>query len=168
MEVLVKKSNYYRESPPLQRWRVRQRLSGGEDKPMAIDPKEIDSIEDSMVHDVDEEPKPEGMGVYLTLRFLSEVVLGVYGVMLLGMVVVQAVLRHGEQVPVFLMLESVLPGLPIALVAAYFYFVTDHEPDIAKMRKPLGKVVTFVITFVVMQVLSVLLWVALAKAFSLH
>ena len=94
--------------------------------------------------------------------------MGVYGVMLLGMVVVQAVLRHGEQVPVFLMPESVLLGLPIALVAAYFYFVTDHEPDIAKMRKPLGKVVTFVITFVVMQVLSVLLWVALAKAFSLH
>ncbi len=32
-----------------------------EDKPMAIDPKEIKSIEDSMVHDPDEEPKPEGV-----------------------------------------------------------------------------------------------------------
>src|ERR1700682_4349217 len=43
MEEFLKKSNYYRE----------------EDKPMAIDPKEIKSIEDSMVHDIDEEPKPE-------------------------------------------------------------------------------------------------------------
>src|SRR6266853_1452812 len=117
---------------------------------MAIDPKEIKSIEDSMVHDLDEEPKPEGIGVYLTLRFLSEIILGVYGVMLLGMVIVQVVLSHGERVPVFLMPESVLLGLPIALVAAYFYFVTDHEPDIVKMRTPLGKVVTFLITFVVM------------------
>ncbi len=51
---------------------------------MTIDPKEIDTIEKSMVHDVDEEPKPKGWGIYLTLRFLSKVVLGVYGVMLLG------------------------------------------------------------------------------------
>jgi hypothetical protein len=135
---------------------------------MAIDPKEIDSIESSMVHDIDEEPKPEGVGVYLTLRFLSKVVLGVYGVMLLGMVIVQIVLSHGERIPLFLMPESVLLGLPIAIVAAYFYFVSDQEPDIAKMRTPLGKALTFVIAYVVMQVISILLWVALAKAFSLH
>jgi hypothetical protein len=135
---------------------------------MAIDPKEINSIEDSMVHDVDEEPKPEGLGVYMTLRFLSEVILGVYGIMLLSMVIVQAVLGHGEKVPVFLMPESVLLGLPIALVAAYFYFVTDHEPEVVKMRKPMGKVITFVITYAIMQVVSVLLWLALAKSFSLH
>src|SRR5437899_12212887 len=100
---------------------------------MAIDPKEIKSIEASMVHDVDEEPKPEGMGVYLTLRFLSEVVLGVYGIMLLGMVVLQTAMGKGQPIPIFLMPESVLMGLPMALVAAYFYFVSDHEPDIAKM-----------------------------------
>jgi len=135
---------------------------------MAIDPKEINSIEDSMVHDVDEEPKPEGIGVYLTLRFLSEIVLGVYGIMLLGMVVLQIVLSKGQTVPIFLMPESVLMGLPMALVAAYFYFVSDHEPDIAKMRKPGGKVVTFILTFVIMQVISVMLWMGLAKAFSLH
>jgi|SRR5439155_13196866 len=135
---------------------------------MAIDPKEINSIEDSMVHDVDEEPKPEGIGVYLTLRFLSEVVLGVYGLMLLGMVLLQVILRGGQTIPIFLMPESVLMGLPMALVAAYFYFVSDHEPDVAKMRKPGGKVVTFIITFVIMQVISVLLWIGLAKAFSLH
>ena len=115
---------------------------------MAIDPKEVKSIEDSMVHDIDEEPKPEGMGVYMTLRFLSEVLLGVYGVMLLGMVMVQIdVLSHGERIPVFLMPESVLLGLPIALVAVYFYFVSDHEPDIVKLRTLPGKVITFVITF---------------------
>ena len=134
---------------------------------MAIDPKEINSIEDSMVHE-DDEPKPEGVGVYLTLRFLSEVVLGVYGLMLLGMVLLQVILRGGQSVPIFLMPESVLMGLPMALVAAYFYFVSDHEPDIAKMRKPGGKVVTFILTFVIMQVISVMLWIGLAKAFSLH
>ena len=134
---------------------------------MAIDPKEIKSIEDSMVHDIDEEPKPEGAGVYMTLRFLSEVILGVYGVMLLGMVIVQVVLSHGR-VPAFLMPESVLLGLPIALVAGYFYFVSDHEPEIAKLRSTSGKVITFVITYVIMQVVCALLWVGLAKAFSLH
>ncbi len=135
---------------------------------MAIDPKEIKSIEDYMVHDLDEEPKPEGVGIYLTLRFLSGVVLGVYGVLLLGMVVLQAVLERGSAVPVFLMPESVLMGLPFAIVALYFYFVSDHEPDVVKMRTPIGKVVAFVITFAVMQVISVLLWVAVAKAFALH
>src|ERR1700704_2884225 len=87
-----------------------------EDIPMAIDPKEINSIEDSMVHD-DEEPKPEGIGVYLTLRFLSEVVLGVYGLMLLGMVILQMVVQKGTSVPVFLLPESVLIGLPVVLAA---------------------------------------------------
>jgi hypothetical protein len=135
---------------------------------MAIDPNEIDSIEKSMVHDEDEEPKPTGWGVYLTLRFLSEVVLGVYGLMLFAMVLLQTVLQKGEAVPVFMMPQSVLMGLPFALVAVYFYFVSDHEPDIAKMRTPVGKVITFLIAFAVMQVVSVLLWVALAKAFSLH
>jgi len=85
---------------------------------MPIDPKEIKSIEDSMVHDVDEEPKPEGVGVYLTLRFLSEVVLGVYGVMLLGMVCFRLFLREVRRYPpVFLMPQSVLMGLPFAIVA---------------------------------------------------
>jgi hypothetical protein len=135
---------------------------------MAIDPKEINSIEDSMVHDVDEEPKPEGVGIYLTLRFLSQVVLGVYGVMLLGMGVLQIVMRTGQSIPTSLMPESVLVALPIAIVAAYFYFISDREPEIAKMRTLAGKVVTFVVTFALMQVLSCLLWVALAKAFSLH
>ena len=116
---------------------------------MTIDPKEIKSIEDSMVHDIDEEPKPEGWGVYLTLRFLSEVVLGVYGVMLLGMVVLQVLLRGGTSMPVFLMPQSVLVALPFALVAIYFYFISEHEPDVAKMRTPMGKVVTFFVVFVV-------------------
>ena len=135
---------------------------------MNIDPKEIKSIEDSMVHDIDEEPKPEGIGVYLTLRFLSEVVLGVYGIMLLGMVVLQTVMGKGQPIPIFLMPESVLMGLPMALVAAYFYFVTDHEPEVVKMRKPAGKVVTFIATYLIMQVITVLLWIGLAKAFSVH
>jgi len=135
---------------------------------MPIDPKEIKSIEDSMVHDVDEEPRPEGAGVYMTLRFLSKIALAVYGVMLLGMVIVQVMLRHGERIPLFLMPESVLLGLPLALVAAYFYFISDSEPEIAKLRTPVGKAVTFTIAFIVMQVISMLLWVGLAKAFSLH
>jgi hypothetical protein len=135
---------------------------------MAIDPKEINSIEDSMVHDEGDEPKPEGLGVYFTLRFLSEIVLGVYGTMLFGMVVLQIALRGGQSIPIFLMPESVLMGLPMALVAAYFYFVSDHEPEVAKMRKPGGKAITFIVTFVIMQVISVMLWIGLAKAFSVH
>jgi hypothetical protein len=135
---------------------------------MAIDPNEIDSIEKSMVHDEDEEPKPEGWGVYLTLRFLSEVVLGVYGLMLFAMVVIQTILGRGQAVPVFLMPESVLMGLPFALVAIYFYFISDHEPEIAKKRTTPGRVATFLAVFVIMQMVSVLLWVALAKSFSLH
>lgn len=135
---------------------------------MAIDPKEINSIEDSMVHDVDEGPQPEGVGVYLTLRFLSEVVIGVYGVMLLGMLILQVALRGGQSIPTFLMPESVLVAIPIPLVALYFYFVTEVDPETAKKRTPLGKVVTFFITYVAMQLVSVLLWFGLAKAFSLH
>jgi hypothetical protein len=59
-------------------------------------------------------------------------------------------------------------AIPIPLVALYFYFVSDAEPEIAKKRTKLGKMVTFLITFVAMQLLSVLLWIGLAKAFSLH
>ena len=135
---------------------------------MAIDPNEAKRIEDSMVHDMEDQPQPEGIGVYLTLRFLSEVVLGVYGVMLFSMLVLHIILRGGESIPVFLMPESVLLALPIALVAVYFYVVSDQEPEVAKMRSPGGKVLTFILAFVVMQVVSVLLWVALAKAFSLR
>src|SRR5581483_3328911 len=104
---------------------------------MAIDPKEIDSIEKSMVHDEDEEPHPEGWGVYLTLRFMSRVVLGVYGLMLFGMLILQMLLRHGETIPTSLAPESVLLALPIALVAVYLYFTSDPEPEIAKKRTPL-------------------------------
>ncbi len=135
---------------------------------MAIDPKEIDSIERSMVHDIDEEPHPEGWGVYATLRFLSKAILGAYGLMLLGMVVLQMALRHGQEIPVSLMPESVLVGLPIALVAVFFYFSSEPEPEIAKKRTLRGKGITFALVLIGMQVISVLLWVALAKAFSLH
>ncbi len=135
---------------------------------MRIDPKEIDSIEDSMVHDIDESPKPEGWGIYMTLRYLSEVVLGVYGLMLLGMVVLQVVLRGGSAVPVFLMPQSVLVALPFALVAIYFRLISEPEPEVSKARTPAGKAISFFIVFAAMQIAAVLLWVGLAKAFSLH
>jgi len=135
---------------------------------MAIDPNEVNSIEDSMVHDVDEEPKPEGWGIYLTLRFLSKVVLGVYGVMLLGMVVLQMFLRGGVNIPVSLMPQSVLVALPIALVAVYFYFASELEPEINKQRTLKGRTIAFLVVFGAMQVISVLLWVVMAKAFSLR
>ena len=135
---------------------------------MTIDPKEIKSIEDSMVHDVDEEPKPEGWGVYVTLRFLSKVALGSYGVMLFGMGVLQIVLRGGQTIPVSLMPESVLMALPIALVAAYFYFISDREPEVAKKRTVSGRAVTFLVVFAGMQIVSVLLWIVTAKVFSLR
>jgi len=135
---------------------------------MAIDPDEIDSIEKSMVHDVDESPQPEGWGMYLTLRFLSKVVLGVYGVMLLVMVILQIFLRGGETIPISLMPQSVLLALPIALVAVYFYFSSELEPELAKKRTAAGRTIAFLIVFAVMQVVSVFLWVGIAKAFSLR
>jgi hypothetical protein len=135
---------------------------------MAIDPNEINSIEDSMVHDVDETPQPKGWGIYLTLRFLSKVVLGVYGVMLLGMVVLQILLRGGENMPISLMPQSVLMALPIALVAVYFYFSSELEPELTRKRTAAGRTATFLTVFVLMQAVSVLLWVGIAKAFSLH
>src|SRR5260221_14731442 len=106
---------------------------------MAIDPKEIKSIEDSMVHDIDEEPKPEGMGVYLTLRFLSEVDLGVYGVMLLGMGVLQTVLQKGEAAAVFLVPSWGMAGAPFGQEALYFYFMYCAEPHLATIGTPVGK-----------------------------
>jgi hypothetical protein len=135
---------------------------------MAIDPEEIKSIENSMVHDVDEDPKPEGWGVYMTLKFLSKTVLGAYGLMLVGMLALQAALRGGESLPVSLSPESLLFALPIALVAIYLFFTADPELEIAKKRTKLGCVTTLIVVFIVMQVVSVLLWVAIAKSFSLH
>ena len=135
---------------------------------MAIDPKEINSIEDSMVHDQDGDPKPEGVGVYLTLKFLSKTLLGAYGVMLLAMLGLQLALRGGQELPVSLSPESLLVALPFAVVAVYFFFTAESEPETEKMRTTLGSAVTFLVVFVVLQVLSVLLWVGMAKAFSLH
>lgn len=134
---------------------------------MPIDPKEINSIEDSMVHDIDEEPHPEGWGIYATLRFLSRIIMAAYGVMLLGMLVLEVLLRNSP-VPIFLRAEATLMALPIAIVAAYLYFTSEPEPELSKKRAPLGKVITFVVVFVGMEAISILSWIGLAKAFSLH
>jgi hypothetical protein len=135
---------------------------------MVIDPKEINSIEDSMVHDQDGDPKPEGVGIYLTLKFLSKTVLGAYGVMLLAMLGLQLAVRKGEELPVSLSPESLLVALPFAIVALYFFFTADPEPETEKKRTTQGCTLTFLLVFIVLQVLSVLLWVGTAKAFSLH
>jgi hypothetical protein len=135
---------------------------------MAIDPKEINSIENSMVHDEDTEPHPTGWGVYLTLKFVSKVILQVYAVMLLVMLGLQLALRGGQSVPVSLSPESLLFGIPFALVAIFFYFTADPEPELAAKRSKIGCVVTFIAVLVILQVVSVLLWVGVAKAFSLH
>src|ERR1019366_1535626 len=81
---------------------LRQFNDSEEDKPMAIDPKEINSIESSMVHDEDPGADPQGLGVYLTLKFLSKVILGAYGVMLIAMLALQIALRGGQEIPVSL------------------------------------------------------------------
>jgi heme/copper-type cytochrome/quinol oxidase subunit 2 len=135
---------------------------------MAIDPKEISSIENSMVHDEDPDPKPQGWGIYLTLKFISKIILGVYALMLLAMLALQLALRGGQKIPVSLSPESVLVAIPFALVAIYFYFTSDPEPELEKMHTTKGRVATFIGVFVVMQVVSVLLWVLIARAFSLR
>jgi len=135
---------------------------------MAIDPKEINSIENSMVHDEDPDPKPQGWGIYLTLKFISKTILGVYALMLLAMLALQLALRGGQEMPVSLSPESLLVAIPFALVAIYFYFTADPEPELEKRRNTKGCAATFIGVFVVMQVVSVLLWTWIAKAFSLH
>ena len=42
------------------------------------------------------------------------------------------------------------------------------EPELEKMHTTKGRVATFIGVFVVMQAVSVLLWVLIARAFSLH
>jgi hypothetical protein len=121
-----------------------------------------------MVHDEDAAPKPEGWGVYLTLKFISKTILGVYGVMLLAMLALQLALRGGQQMPVSLSPESLLVAIPFALVAIYFYFTAESEPEIEKMRTLKGCIATFIAGFLILQIVSVLLWVGIAKAFSLH
>ena len=136
---------------------------------MAIDPNEINSIENSMVHDQDEDPKPEGWGIYLTLKFISKMMLIAYGMMLILMLGLQLALRNGDKMPTSLSPESLLFALPIALVAIYLYFTADVDADeVVKLRTKAGSIVMFISVFAVMQVVSVLLWVGIAKAFSLH
>lgn len=134
---------------------------------MTIDPKEIKSIEDSMVHDLDESPHPEGWGIYLTLRFLSRIIMAAYGVMLLGMISIEVVLREGP-VPIFLRREATLLALPIVIVAAYLYLTSEPEPDLSKLRTPLGKALTFIAVFVGLEACAILSWIGLVKAFSLR
>ena len=88
--------------------------------------------------------------------------------MLLAMLALQLALRGGQNMPVSLSPESLLVALPFALVAIYFFFAADPEPELEKRRTTKGRVATFVGVFAVMQVVSVLLWAWIAKAFSLH
>jgi len=136
---------------------------------MVIDPNEIKSIEDSMVHDEKDDPRElTGAAVYLTLPFISKVILAVFGVMLLAMLALQVALREGEKMPASLRPESLLFAFPVALVAVYLLVVGEPEPEISKKRTNPGRIVTFIAVFVVMQVVSVVLWMMTAKVFSLH
>jgi hypothetical protein len=131
---------------------------------MPTDPEELEELkhlEDSLVHDEDEEPKPEGLGVYATPKFLSRAVLVAYGVMILLLGVSYLAFR-GPLIPVLLTV-----ALPFALVALYLNFVSPAEPDIAQKRTTQGRVITTIIVFIVMQAISVFLWWATAKAFTL-
>jgi len=134
---------------------------------MAIDPNEIDNIEKSMVHDSKEDLKPEGVGIYLTLRFLSKVILMAYGVMLLGMTALQVVVSRGGNLPVSFRPEAALMILPFAIVAGFFYFFSEPEVEVAKQRTFVGRGVTLLAVFVGMQIVSVVLWILVARAFSL-
>jgi hypothetical protein len=135
---------------------------------MAIDPKEIDNIEKSMVHDSREDLRPEGRWIYLTLRFVSKAVLAAYGLMLLGMTMFQVVVNKGGNLPVSFRPEAALIMLPFAVVAGFFYLASEPENEIAKKRTHGGRVVAVLSVFVAMQIVSIALWILIAKAFSLH
>ena len=112
---------------------------------------------------------PQGWGIYLDASvFISRLVLGVYGLMLVGMGLLQVLFPAGRSVPTILMPQSVVVMFPLAIVAIYFYFVAEPEPEAAKRRRIVGRVATFAGVLVVMQVLAVLLWMGISKAFKLH
>lgn len=137
---------------------------------MAIDPEEAKRIEDSLVHDADDDEIPEGRGIYLTARFLSKATLVVYGFLLAVSLLLHVLMRGGALIPISLNAEAVLMGLPIAIGAIFFYLNAGPYPDqvVAPKRTWAGRAVVLGITFVVVQVVSVLLWLGLAKAFSLQ
>lgn len=51
---------------------------------MAIDPKEINEIENSMVHDVDEEPKETGLSRAIMITAAVVIILGGAVALLIG------------------------------------------------------------------------------------
>jgi hypothetical protein len=134
---------------------------------MAIDPEEAKRIEDSLVHDTEDDPQPEGVGIYLTARFLSEVVLAAYGLTMVASLFVHVLLPGGGMVLISLKPQAVLMGLTMALGAVFFYLSSGPDPELSQQRTWKGRLITFGIVLLVVQAVSVLLWLALSKAFSL-
>lgn len=135
---------------------------------MPINPEDLKRLDDALVNEEDEpEPVPQGWGVYVTPKFLSQVVLGVYGLMLAVMLVVRWTV-HTAMLPVMWMVTPVLAVLPIVLAALYLAWVTPPEPQVAAMRTRRGRIVTFVLVYMVMQVVTVLLWLAIDRMFTLR
>lgn len=133
---------------------------------MAPSDKELNRLEDALVHD-EQDPMPEGWGIYATPRHLAAVCLCVYALMLAGMVVTQVIYRNSA-VPRLLMPESLLIGLPIAVVALYIRLVSPPEAELVKKRTFLGRLVTLVIAWVAMQAATILLWWGMVRAFTLQ
>lgn len=137
---------------------------------MAIDPKSLEHLEDSLVHDEEEEEKelqPHGVGIYLTPKFLGHSTILAYGAMAF-VVLAAGGLYPGERIPVILMPGSLLVALPFAVVGLYLDLTSPPEPVLAKQRTVFGRLATGVIDYVVLQILTAATWVGLALAFKLH
>jgi hypothetical protein len=134
---------------------------------MDIDPEEARRIEDSLVHDTEDDRQPEGIGIYLTARFLSKVLLAAYGLTMVASLFVHVLISGGGLILISLKPQAVLMGLSMALGAVFFYLSSGPDPELSKQRTWKGRLITLGVVFIVMQVISVLLWLGLAKAFSL-
>jgi hypothetical protein len=135
---------------------------------MTIDSEDLKRLEDSLVHDVDDEPVPEGWGIYATPRFLARTTLIAYILMVVLVLLAGRIYSAGEPIPVFLMPGSLFVALPFAIVALYLDIVTPAEPEIAKKRTTQGRILTTLVSYVVLQLLTTGAWIGIALSFKLH
>jgi hypothetical protein len=133
---------------------------------MPIDDDDLKHLEESLVHDEDDEPQPEGWGIYATPKFLARVTLIAYAIMIAF--VLGALCYSGSHIPVIFMPGSLVVALPFALVGLYLNWVSESESVLAKKRTTQGRLVAGFAVWFVLQAATVLIWLGIVRAFSLR